>query len=157
MRQKKQLLVMEQERGDKTEARRRRWQWCGHQCHPTTGEMPDEPWLPPHFINSKWRRRIVDFFVIWKVGERESRFMCFIHAQGRAGIITTYYSVIVTSHSLTSARVTHVPYTHPRKHPIYIVITFSACSQTRQPHSSKFNLQIHTCIKFTCTSLHSYM
>lgn len=74
--------------------------------------------------------------------EGEDQGLCFQHTQGLAGIISTYYSVTVASHSLTSARVTHIS-TH--KHPICIVITaFSVCSQPHQPLSSKLNLQIHT-------------
>lgn len=73
--------------------------------------------------------------------EGEDQGLCFIHTQGLAGIITTYYSVTVASHSLTSARVTYIS-TH--KHPICIIITVSACSQPHLPQSSKFNLQIHT-------------
>lgn len=86
---------------------------------------------------------LLNFFVIWKVGDRESRFMCFIHTQGRAGIITTYYSVIVTSHSLTSARVTHVPMQASNLHCYYYIF----CMLTNMPATF---LQI----EFTDTHMH---
>lgn len=54
-------------------------------------------------------------------------------AQGLAGIITTHSSVTVSPLSLTSARVTHILYTHAHvhTHPICILIATSiARSQT---------------------------
>lgn len=76
-------------------------------------------------------------------------------AYGLAGIITTHSSVTVTLLSLTSARVTHILYTHIQF--AFLLLHRSLTRKHHQSHSSKLKIQIHTCIAFTSIREHSYI